>query len=140
RSLDGHLASAAREAIVDRMPSAGSRCGPYRLLRLVGRGGMGAVYEAEQENPRRPVALKVIHTPLASPEMMRRFEQESHALGRLQHPGIAQIYDAGTADTGSGTQPYFAMEFIRGETLQEYCDAHGLPARQRLELVAMVAE
>ena len=76
--------------------------GRYRIVRLLGEGGMGAVYEAEQEQPRRTVALKVIQPGLASPELLRRFAQEAQALGRLQHPGIAQIYEAGTADTGFG--------------------------------------
>ena len=65
--------------------------GRYRILRLIGEGGMGAVYEAEQDQPRRTVALKVIKPGLASPELLRRFAQESQALGRLQHPGIATI-------------------------------------------------
>ena len=79
-----------------------SNVGRYRIVRLIGEGGMGAVYEAEQDQPRRTVALKVIKPGLASPELLRRFEQEAQALGRLQHPGIAQIYEAGTADTGFG--------------------------------------
>ena len=81
---------------------------------------MGAVYEAEQDQPRRRVALKVIKAAWASPEMLRRFEQESRALGRLQHPGIAQIYEAGSADAGFGVQPFFAMELIHGKPLVEY--------------------
>src|SRR5215472_15561696 len=89
--------------------------GRYRILRLLGEGGMGMVYEAEQDHPRRIVALKVIKTVWASPDLIRRFEQESQALGRLHHPGIAQIYEAGTADTGAGSQPYFAMELIEGK-------------------------
>ena len=112
----------------------------YRIIRLIGEGGMGAVYEAEQDQPRRTVALKVIKPGLASPELLRRFEQESQALGRLQHPGIAQIYEAGTADTGFGPQPYFAMEFIRGRSLKEYADEHQLTTRARLEMVAKVAD
>ena len=80
--------------------------GRYRIVRLIGEGGMGAVYEAEQDQPRRTVALKVIKPGLAGPELLRRFAQESQALGRLQHAGIAQIYDAGTADTGYGSRPY----------------------------------
>src|SRR5262249_20115025 len=80
--------------------------GPYRILRVIGQGGMGTVYEAEQENPRRTVALKVVRPGLAVPEILRRFAQESDALGRLQHPGIAQIYEAGVASE----RPYFAME------------------------------
>src|SRR5215471_11080420 len=92
----------------------GTLVGRYHIGRLIGEGGMGAVYEAEQEHPRRKVALKIIRPGLASLELLRRFEHESVALGRLQHPGIAQIYEAGTADTGYGPQPYFAMEFIHG--------------------------
>src|SRR5262249_59715897 len=64
--------------------------GRYRVLRVVGEGGMGVVYEAEQDHLRRTVALKIIKPGLASPKRLRRFEQESHALGRLQHPGIAR--------------------------------------------------
>ena len=82
------------------------RIGRYRILRLLGEGGMGAVYEAEQESPQRTVALKVIRAGYANSEMLRRFENETQALGRLQHPGIAQIYDAGTAETPFGRQPY----------------------------------
>jgi serine/threonine protein kinase len=73
---------------------------------------MGAVYEAEQENPHRTVALKVIRAGYADSELVRRFENEAQALGRLHHPGIAQIYEAGTADTPFGRQPYFAMELV----------------------------
>jgi eukaryotic-like serine/threonine-protein kinase len=114
--------------------------GHYRILRLVGEGGMGAVYEAEQENPHRTVALKVIRAGYASGEMLRRFENEAQALGRLQHPGIAQIYEAGTADTPFGKQPYFAMELVRGQTLLAYCDEHKLNTRQRLELMARICD
>ena len=101
---------------------------------------MGVVYEAEQEHPRRTVALKVIKSGLSDPKLVRRFEQELLALGRLQHPGIAQIYEAGTADNGFGPQPYFAMEFIHGKPLLEYADAHQLTTHQRLELMARVCE
>ena len=95
--------------------------GHYRIIRLLGEGGMGAVYEAEQETPRRTIALKIIKPGFGSPaSICGASSRKSHALGRLQHPGIAQIYEAGTADTGCGRQPYFAMEFIRGKTLREY--------------------
>lgn len=117
------------------MPSA---IGRYRILGLLGEGGMGAVYEAEQDQPRRTVALKVIKPGFAAAETLRRFQHESQALGRLQHPGIAQIYEAGTADTGLGPQPYFAMELIRGRPLHEY--AAGLNARERLALMAKVCD
>jgi len=121
-------------------PALPASLGRYRILRLLGEGGMGAVYEAVQEQPRRTVALKVIRAGITSPELLWRFERESQALGRLQHPGIAQIHEAGTADNGFGPQPYFAMEFIRGASLLEYADAHQLNVRQRLELMAKVCE
>jgi serine/threonine protein kinase/tetratricopeptide (TPR) repeat protein len=124
---------------VPALPSAlPPSIGRYRILRLLGEGGMGIVYEAEQEQPRRTVALKVIKSGLRDPKLIRRFEQESLVLGRLQHPGIAQIYEAGAAENGFGPQPYFAMEFVRGESLLQYADAHGLGLRQKLELMEKV--
>ena len=124
-------------------PSARSHpatIGRYRLIRLLGEGGMGAVYEAEQEEPRRTVALKVIKLGLTTPDGLRRFRHESQALARLQHPGIAQIYEAGSADTGFGPQPYFAMELIQGLPLREYAEAHQLDARGRLALMVRICE
>ncbi len=114
--------------------------GRYRILHMLGEGGMGVVYEAEQENPRRAVALKLIKIGFATAELRRRFEQESSVLGRLHHPGIAQIYEAGVADTGFGPQPFFAMELVRGQPLREYADSHRLNVRQRLELLVKVCE
>jgi eukaryotic-like serine/threonine-protein kinase len=114
--------------------------GRYRIIRLLGEGGMGAVYEAEQEQPRRRVALKIIKPGLAVGERLWRFEHEAQALGRLQHPGIAQIYEASTADTGFGPQPYFAMELIRGPSLQDYAKANSLNTRQRLALMVKICE
>ncbi len=114
--------------------------GRYRVLRLVGEGGMGAVYEAEQEQPRRTVAVKVVKLAWAGKESVRRFEQESQALGRLQHPGIAQVFEAGVADTGFGSQPYFAMEFIRGRSLLDYAVANRLGTRARVELLIKICE
>jgi serine/threonine protein kinase len=114
--------------------------GRYRIIRLLGEGGMGVVYQAEQEQPRRVVALKVIRPGFATAETLRRFQHESEALGRLQHPGIAQIHDAGTADTGFGPQPYFAMELVRGFALREYAEEKPLDTRQRLELMAKICD
>jgi predicted Ser/Thr protein kinase/tetratricopeptide (TPR) repeat protein len=114
--------------------------GRYRVVRVLGEGGMGAVYEAEQDQPRRTVALKIIKPGYATDETLRRFQHESQALGRLQHPGIAQIYEASTADTGFGPQPYFAMEFIRGRPLLEYAEVQPLNARERLALMAKVCD
>jgi tetratricopeptide (TPR) repeat protein len=112
--------------------------GRYRIISRIGEGGMGTVYEAEQDQPHRTVALKVLTLGLSTPEMIRRFEQESEALGRLQHPGIAQIYEAGAIESPLGKQPYFAMEFIRGVSLLDY--AKPLDTRGRLELMVKVAD
>ncbi len=121
-------------------PGVPESIGRYRILRLVAQGGMGAVYEAEQEKPNRIVALKVIKPGYANAEMTRRFEQESQALGRLHHPGIAQIYEAGSADTPFGVQPYFAMELIDGVSLVIYANEHKLDARARLSLLASICD
>jgi WD40 repeat protein/predicted Ser/Thr protein kinase len=118
-------------------PVLPARIGPYRIVRRLGEGGMGTVYEAEQDNPRRRVALKVIRPDLVTPDMVNRFSQEAQILGRLQHAGIAQIYGAGVAADG---QPYFAMEFIHGLPLDKYARSHGLDAAARLNLVARVCD
>ena len=98
---------------------------------------MGTVYEAEQDNPRRTVALKVIRPGLVSPELVKRFSHEAQILARLQHSGIAQIYEAGMGEDG---QPFFAMEFIRGMPLDEYARSRGLSAAARLELLAKLCD
>jgi serine/threonine protein kinase len=109
----------------------------YRILRRIAEGGMGAVYEAEQDSPRRPVALKVVRPGLASPALVKRFAREAQILGRLHHLGIAQIYEAGLADDG---RPFFAMEYIRGLPLDEYARRHSLDLRARVGLVARVCD
>jgi len=111
--------------------------GRYCILRLHGEGGMGTVYEAEQDNPRRTVALKVIRSELVSPEHVKRFTHEAQILARLQHPGIAQVYEAGIGEDG---RPFFAMEFILGMPLDEYARTHGLDGAARLELPARVCD
>ena len=117
------------------------RIGPYRILRLLGRGGMGAVYEAEQEHPRRRVALKVMRTPFLADELRSRFEQEAEILGRLRHPGIAHIYEAGVTQ-GSDGEPvsYFAMELVHGIPLTRHAEQHQLNTRDRLTLVAKICD
>ncbi|MGI8744928.1 MAG: tetratricopeptide repeat protein [Bryobacteraceae bacterium] len=117
-----------------------SRIGRYRIVRLLGEGGMGSVYEAEQDNPRRTVALKVIRPGLVTLELLRRFERETQALGRLHHPGIAQIHEAGTAESTAGAQPYFAMEFVAGPPLTDYAESNRLSSRDRLALAIKVCE
>lgn len=122
-----------------------ARIGAYEIVRVVGQGGMGIVYEARQENPRRTVALKVIRPAMASGSMLKRFSQEATVLGQLQHPGIACIYEAGVADVtvASGAtikQPYFAMEFVRGEPLRAFSETRRLSPAARLELIARVCD
>jgi non-specific serine/threonine protein kinase/serine/threonine-protein kinase len=136
------LEQAARVLAADNLtsPSHPASIGRYRILCVLGEGGMGTVYEAEQEQPRRTVALKVIRPGLASPERLRRFKHEAQALGRLQHPGIAQIYEASAEDSGSGLQPYFAMELIRGLSLAQYAKRHELDTRQRLALMIKICD
>lgn len=116
------------------------RLGQYEVLEVLGEGGMGVVYLARQERPSRTIALKVVRPGLLTPRMLRRFEHESQILGRLQHPGIAQVFEAGTADSGAGPQPYFAMEYIRGATLTEHARAAGLSTRARVELFIPICD
>lgn len=115
----------------DEVEVAGREVGPYRLLRLLGRGGMGAVYLAERDDLDREVALKIIRGDLADPDARRRFLFERRVLARLDHPGIARLYDAGVAEDGT---PYFAMERVEGVPITDYCDRErlGLDARIRL--------
>ena len=130
------IRSTARPPAGASLPAGSpSHLGRYRLIRLLGQGGMGAVYEAEQDRPRRTVALKVIRPGLASASLLERFLHESQILGRLHHPGIAQVYEAGLADDG---QPLFAMEFIRGLALDEFARLRALTLLARVELVARV--
>jgi eukaryotic-like serine/threonine-protein kinase len=119
------------------LPALPSRIGRYRILRRHGEGGMGTVFEAEQDNPRRTVALKVIRAGFASREFVDRFKHEAQILARLQHPGIAQVFDAGMSEEG---HPYFAMEFIHGVPLDEFVRGRGLDARACLELVCRVCD
>ncbi|GAB5537799.1 MAG: serine/threonine-protein kinase [Rubricoccaceae bacterium] len=109
----------------------GRRVGPYQLKRLLGRGGMGAVYLAEREDVGRDVALKIVRGDLADPSARRRFLFERRVLGRLEHPSIARLYDVGVAEDGT---PYFAMEHVEGVPVTDYCDHRqlGLEARLRM--------
>jgi WD40 repeat protein/predicted Ser/Thr protein kinase len=142
RFLESPLVRAAADEAAGSADSAGkpwlpTHLGRYRLIRLIGQGGMGAVYEAEQDLPRRTVALKVLRPGLASPSLLKRFRHESQILGRLHHPGIAQVYEAGLADDG---QPFFAMEFIRGLPLDEYAQIRAKTLQARVELLARVCD
>jgi WD40 repeat protein/serine/threonine protein kinase len=114
--------------------------GPYRILGLLGAGGMGIVYRAEQRSPRREVALKVIRGGLASVELVRRFEKEAHVLGRLDHQGIARVYDAGVFDGPAGPEPFVAMELVEGEPLLEHVKLRQLSRTARIELLARICD
>ena len=111
----------------------------YKILRLIGEGGMGTVFLAQQRNPSRLVALKMVRFNLTA-DQLRRFEIEAEALGRLHHPGIAQIYAAGTAETRTGPAPYLAMEYIQGMTLSPYVRSEELNLRQRLEIFIKICD
>ncbi len=113
--------------------------GQYKITGVLGAGGMGVVYRAEQHGTQRPVAVKVIRSTFADPGLLRRFSKESLVLGRLKHAGIAQIYEAGTAPGPDGREvPFFAMEFVAGRALLEFGSTIGL--REKLELFARICD
>jgi len=112
--------------------ASSSQVGPYLLLRRVGHGGMGEVWLAQQQQPvRRQVALKVIKAGMDTREVIARFEAERQALALMNHPNIAGVFDAGTTPEG---RPYFAMEYVHGIPITEYCDRQRLGIRERLTL------
>ncbi len=117
-----------------------ARIGRYRIRKRIGEGGMGVVYLAEQDNPARKVALKVLKGGFLSTALQERFTLEASLLGRLQHPRIAQIYEAGTEETMHGTLPFFAMEFVDGRPIHRFAREEYLDVRARLALVAEVAD
>src|SRR5262245_45856875 len=121
-------------------PLVGAQIGPFTVLRRLGEGGMGTVYLARQEKPAREVALKLLRSAVVSERMLRRFELEAEMLGRLHHPGIAQIHQAGTFATPQGQQPYIAMEFVDGKPVDVYARLHALTMAQRLELAANICD
>lgn len=140
-----------REAIADVVdsgtqenktePRIPDRIGDYEVLGLLGAGGMGYVYKARQHNPPRTVALKVIRPDLAGDTNLRRFRLEAQVLARLKHPGIAHIYEAGIAETSTGSpQPYLAMEYVEGRNVKEFIEGQGLSRRRIFELVARICD
>jgi serine/threonine protein kinase/tetratricopeptide (TPR) repeat protein len=112
--------------------------GPYKLLQQIGEGGMGTVYMAEQTHPvQRKVALKLVKPGMDSRQVIARFEAERQALALMDHPNIARVFDAGTADSG---RPYFVMELVKGVALTKFCDEHHLTPKERLELFIPVCQ
>lgn len=135
-SVTVEKSTAIRPLSPDTKPA--DRSGPYHILREIGEGGMGVVYEAHQEGPvRRNVALKLIKWGMDTKAVVARFESERQALALMNHPNIASVYDAGATPEG---RPYFAMEYVQGIPITEYCDKHRLTIKERLELFIQVCE
>ena len=136
-SPTGEGAQAAAREIADQASSdqpevPGTQIGPYKILQLIGEGGFGVVYMADQVEPiRRRVALKVIKPGMDTREVIARFEAERQALAMMDHPNVAKVLDAGATDSG---RPYFVMELVKGVPITEYCDTNLLTTRERLEL------
>ena len=122
-------------------PNLGRRIGRFHIKSVVASGGMGTVYLAMQDEPRRHVALKLMKHGIASRSALRRFKFEAQLLARLRHPGIAQIYESGTHDDGTGGVPYFAIEYVPGALpLTTYARERKLDIGERLELFAEVCD
>jgi serine/threonine protein kinase len=139
--LDKPNANEQRDRTASLETSAGrlsGQIGRYKLLRVLGEGGMGIVYLAEQTQPiKRKVALKVIKPGMDSKRVIARFEAERQALALLDHPNIAHVYDAGTTENG---RPYFVMEYVEGLPITEHCDRHKLTIEERLKLFIQICE
>ncbi len=133
----GESEFATRSVVSTDLPS-GIDIGPYHLLQLIGEGGMGEVWVAEQRQPvRRRVAVKLIKIGMDTREVVARFESERQALALMDHPAIAKVFDAGSTPEG---RLYFVMEYVVGLPITKYCDRHKLSTPQRLELFIQVCE
>nr|MBC8218910.1 serine/threonine protein kinase [Planctomycetota bacterium] len=125
--------TASLDAILEQH---GGQIGRYKLLSVLGEGGMGVVHLAEQQRPiKRRVALKVIKPGMDSRRVVARFEAERQTLALLDHPNIAHVYDAGTTENG---RPYFVMEYVKGLPITKHCDHHKLTVEDRLDLFLQV--
>ncbi|MEZ5966872.1 MAG: serine/threonine-protein kinase [Planctomycetota bacterium] len=136
RALDALAAELLGDETDDDLPAS---IGGYRILRRLGQGGMGIIYEAHQESPARRVALKVMRPGMVRAELVKRFHREAHVLGQLQHPGIAQIHASGVSDL-PGRPPFLVMELIDGVSLTAHADRQRLDIGQRLELMVRVCD
>ena len=137
----GPASDETRTSAGGHIVGAGETIAGYRILGRLGSGGMGVVYRAEQQRPRRQVALKLVRSDCVSPENLRRFSVEVEVLGRLAHPHIAAIYDAGLhVDSDGQQQPYIAMELVDGRPLLDFIDATQPPLTRRIELLARMCD
>ncbi|MHC4306036.1 MAG: tetratricopeptide repeat protein [Planctomycetota bacterium] len=137
---EAETADVAPQPETERLPVP-KKIGHYHVKRVIAAGGMGVVYEAVQEHPRRTVALKIMRHGIASRSALRRFEYESQILARLRHPGIAQVFEAGMHDDGSGGTPFFAMEYIAGaRDIVAYGLAKRLGSREKLDLFLKICD
>ena len=129
----GPLAGSVLDETDEASTPAGKRIGPYRVLGVLGRGGMGEVLRAERADGEfeHLVALKVVPGDRRRPEFAARLRQERQILARLRHPNVAALYDGGVSEAGA---PYFAMELVEGEPITDYCDRKGLSIDARLRL------
>lgn len=114
--------------------------GPYQIKEILGRGGMGIVYLAEQQSPRRKVALKTIRGDSVTADTLRRFQHEPEFLARLRHPGIAQVFEAGSADVGGVSVPYYVMEYVEGRPVTEHVADADLGVEEKLHLLAKICD
>jgi serine/threonine protein kinase/tetratricopeptide (TPR) repeat protein len=136
--IAGSQTTSAEPNPLPRRPGVGTIIDLYQLLQLIGEGGMGEVWLAEQKQPvQRRVAVKLIKAGMDTREVIARFESERQALALMNHPSIAKVFDAGSTAEG---RPYFVMEYVAGLPITAYCDRHKLNTRQRLELLMAVCE
>jgi len=141
RAGDGDLRANVERAATAEMRSAlgrghPARIGAFEILRVLGKGGMGVVYEARQTEPiERKVALKLIQVDGAGDDLLQRFERERQALAMMQHDGIAKVHECGTTPDG---QPFLAMELVSGVPLNAYCETRRLPLAKRVRLIRQV--
>ena len=134
--LDAGVADLARDVLGVSVPML-RQVGPYRIQRVLGRGGMGVVYLAEREDLGRQAAIKVLRDASLSPARRARFAREEQTLAQLTHPSIAQLYDADTLPNGT---PYFIMEYVEGAPLTDHCAAHDCTLAERLRLFRAACE
>lgn len=136
--LDPDQIPALDMAAVDGPLQPGMRLGSFLVLHALGSGGMGVVYAAQQERPRRTVAIKVLRRGFRHPEILRRFEQEAEMLGRLQHPGIAQVYSFAPGDRSMPA--HLVMELVTGPPITEYSRSQSLTIVDRVRLFIRLAD